>query len=370
MSRWYRDAVRILLVTTWYPSRLAPSSGIFVAKDVDLLAREHDVHVVHLISPRLLGPDEPDTGPVRVTRIPMSTANPLHLIRARRRLESLIAESDLVHTQAFSALLPFAFRRPKRPWVHTEHWSGVPRPESVGRVWRASAPLALRLLRRPDVVTAVCRYLGDAVDAIRRRRVRIVPCVVEPVADVVERPDPGPRLRLVSVGGLVPGKDPMCAIDTVAELRSRGVDASLEWLGDGPLRDAAADRITALGLDTRVSLAGVRTPAEVGRSLDAADLFLLPTLGENFCVSAAEAIVHGRPVVVGAIGGQGEYLTPETGVLVADKSPGSYADAVEQLVARTRGRTAAQIAATIGDRFSSDSVLRGYEAAYAEASSR
>ena len=356
-------------MTTWYPSSLAPSSGIFVQKDVELLAREHEVHVVHLIAPRLHREDEPAGGPVPVTRIPMSTGNPLHIARARRLIEPLLASADLVHTQAFSALLPFGMRRPSLPWVHTEHWSGVPRPESVGAVWRLVAPFALRLLRKPDVVTAVCRYLGDAIEPARRRPVRVVPCVVEPVTDLVERSRSNDAARLVAVGGLVEGKDPLRAVETVAELRRRGTQATLEWAGDGPLRPAVTQRIDELGLGDHVTLLGTVTPDRVGRALDSADLFLLPTLGENFCVSAAEAIVHGRPVVIGATGGQGEYLTGQTGILVPSQSTGRYADAVMTLLERTHGIQASAIAATIGDRFSSESVLRGYEAAYAEATS-
>lgn len=354
-------------MTKWYPSTLAPNSGIFVQKDVEVLSRKHDVHVVHLIAPRYLHPDESATGPAPVTRIPMSTGNPLHIARARRLIEPLLADADLVHTQAFSALFPFSLRRPTRPWVHTEHWSGVPRPESVGPVWRLLAPIALLLLRRPDVVTAVCRYLGDAIEPARRRSVRVVPCVVEPVGRLMERPPSSERVRLVAVGGLVEGKDPICAVETVAELRRRGVEATLEWAGDGPMRTTVAQRIDELALGRHVTLVGNLSADGVGRALDSADLFLLPTRGENFCVSAAEAVVHGRPVVIGAVGGQGEYLTEQSGILVPSQSPADYADAVERLLERTSGMSASTIAATIGDRFSAESVQRGYDAVYAEA---
>ncbi|WP_158288641.1 hypothetical protein [Ornithinimicrobium flavum] len=49
-------------------------------------------------------------------------------------------------------------------------------------------------------------------------------------------------------------------------------------------------------------------------------------------MSCAEAVVSGRPVVVGATGGQGEYLDPRVGVTVDVQTPGAYADAVEQVL--------------------------------------
>jgi len=92
---------------------------------------------------------------------------------------------------------------------------------------------------------------------------------------------------------------------------------------------------------------------------------LLPTKADNFCVSAAEALVHGRPVVVGATGGQGEYIAPHVGALVAEQTVDAYASTVQRVAAATAGLSAEDIAGTIGDRFSAEAVQRGYTDAYA-----
>jgi glycosyltransferase involved in cell wall biosynthesis len=54
----------------------------------------------------------------------------------------------------------------------------------------------------------------------------------------------------------------------------------------------------------------------------------LPTAFETFCVSAAEAIACGLPVVLGATGGQSEFVDASNGVLVASDEASAYADAV------------------------------------------
>jgi glycosyltransferase involved in cell wall biosynthesis len=357
--------MRVLLVTTWYPTVTAPGSGIFVRKDAELLSTAHDVHVVHLASPALLSEADATAdaaAPLRVTRIPMSTADPRAWRRARSALDAHLAEADVLHTQAFSALLPFAGARPALPWVHTEHWSGVSRPESVSPLWRVIGRFLRPLLRRPDVVTAVCEYLAVPIRRARPHDVLTVPCIVEPPERIVLQPD-GRELRLVSVGGLVDGKDPLLAVETVAELVARGRDAHLTWVGDGPLRDAVRARAEELGVGDRVVLAGTLPPSGVAAVLDDADVFVLPTRGENFCVSAAEAIVHGRPAVVGAIGGQGEYITSSNGRLVVERTSHAYADAILSLPETDP----TEVAATIGDRFSAARVLAGYDRAYARA---
>ena len=368
--------VKILAVTTWFPSDASPTMGTFVDKDVRAIAQHDDVEIVHLVAPHLAdrstveagGADTVDRDGITVRRFVMSPQRPDHAAAARRALGPLIERSDLVHTMAFPTLLPFAVRRPDRPWVHTEHWSGLTTPSTLPVAWRVALPALTQLLRRPDVVTAVCDYLARPVRAVRRGPTTLVPCIVPPVQDLVpRRPLGGRPLELVGVGGLVDRKDPLLAVEVVAELGRRGLDTRLTWAGSGPLRDDALALASRLGVSDRVTLLGSVDTAGVGEALDAADLFFLPTKADNFCVSAAEALVHGRPVVVGATGGQGEYIEPRVGELVAEQTVGAYAAAVERVAAATAGLSADAVAGTIGARFSAETVQRGYADAYTQA---
>ena len=355
-------------MTTWYPSRAAPSSGAFVAKDAVALAEDHDVHVVHLASPSLLTPADAAAdadSPVRLTRIPMRTSAPLDWLRARRALEPHLRAADVLHTQAFSALLPFAAGRPDLPWVHTEHWSGISRPESVSPLWQVIGRVLRPLLRRPHIVTAVCEFLAAPIRRARTGEVRVVPCIVEPSGGVASWPSTGDGLRIAATGGLVEGKDPVLAVDVVRELVERGHDATLSWQGDGPLRETVIAHARDAGVLDRLALPGAVPPQAVAAAIDAARVFLLPTKGENFCVSAAEAIVRGRPVVVGAVGGQREYVTAANGRLVAERTAAAYADAVEEVLAAASDPEV--VAGTIGDAFSSARVRAAYEDAYRSA---
>ncbi|WP_395963774.1 glycosyltransferase [Brachybacterium sp. Z12] len=196
------------------------------------------------------------------------------------------------------------------------------------------------------------------------RPTAVVPCIVEPGA-VVSRRDRGDgAVRMVSTGGLIPRKDPLLAVEVLAQLVERGVDAHLEWLGEGPLREETLGRAAELGVGERLTLAGTVDGSGVSAALARADLFFGPTRADNFFVSAAEAIVAGRPVVLGSTGGQGEYVQPQVGTLVDVQDATAYADAILEVDARTRLLSAQAIADTIGDRFSTASVGRGYATQY------
>jgi hypothetical protein len=228
-------------------------------------------------------------------------------------------------------------------------------------------PVLTRLLALPDRVTAVCEFLARPIREIRgERATAVVPCIVEP-GEVAQRRDRSDgALRLVSTGGLIERKDPLLAVEVLARLVSQGVDAHLEWLGEGPLRGAVEELARERGVTGRLALPGSRSSAEVREALGRADLFFGPTRADNFFVSAAEAIVAGRPVVLGATGGQGEYVEPEVGDLVPQQDAAAYTESILSVDARTRALDARSIADTIGDRFSSRTVGEGYAAQYEE----
>lgn len=360
--------MKIAAVSTWYPTERSPSLGAFVEKDVQALARDHDVTVVHLVPPHLHdGVATVERGGVTVHRVVMGTQRPDHVVRAAREIQPFLEKADLVHTMAFSSLLPFALRRPDAPWVHTEHWSGLTNPSTLPLLWRAALPRLKPLLARPDVVTAVCEYLARPIREVRDGATTIVPCIVPAPRPAPARPVRSAALRLVAVGGLIERKDPLVAVETLAELRRRGIDAELTWVGSGPLRDRVVERSSELGLAEVFHLAGVQDPRGVLDALVRSDMFFLPTRADNFCVSAAEALVAGRPVVVGATGGQGEYIRSAVGTLVDVQSASAYADAIVTTDERTKALSAEEIAGTIGERFSPEAVGSGYADAYARA---
>jgi glycosyltransferase involved in cell wall biosynthesis len=358
--------MRATLLTTWFPTRTAPSRGSFVVRDARAIAEHAQVRLVHLVPPA----DDDGTRRLEhegldVLRIPMDPRRPDQVLAAARALGPATAGADVVHSMAFSTLLPLALRRPRAPWLHTEHWSALTTPETLPAPARIALPALSRLLARPDRATAVCEYLAEPLRAVRGHRpTDVVPCIVDPGPLVPRRDRDDGTLRLVSTGGLIERKDPLIAVRTLAVLVSRRVNARLEWLGDGPLREQTTALARDLGVADRLSLPGTASPAGVREALGRADIFFGPTRADNFFVSAAEAIVAGRPVVLGATGGQGEYVEQSVGSLVDTQDAERYADAILDVDARTREMTSEDIAATIGERFSTRAVGAAYAAQY------
>ncbi|MFK4729862.1 glycosyltransferase family 4 protein [Agromyces mediolanus] len=355
--------MRVLVVTTWLPTESAPESGIFVKRDIELLALDHDVDVVHLSA---TGGTLSFAGPRSITTIRMSPTNPGSVAAARRELRTRLRDTQLVHSMAASALLPFRGLEVPIPWVHTEHWSGLVAPRTVPLAARIVIPAIDRLLARPDAVVTVGARLADRVQRVRRRPTMVIPNAVT-MADTAPARRVGPGIRLLGVGGLLAAKGPELAVGAVAELLARGHDVRLDWLGEGPMRSELEHRSIELGVADRVVLHGRVEPDHVGAALAESDVFILPTQSETFGVAIAEALAAGRPVVVGSNGEQAGFVAPPDGVLVAERTPDVYADGVEAVLAANIDRSAEQIASAARARFTESARRSAYADVYAGA---
>ncbi|MGM7697399.1 glycosyltransferase [Microbacterium sp. A84] len=353
--------MKILVVTTWLPTAGHPETGAFVARDIEMLRADHDVEVLHLSAST-----EDTSVDFPVTRVPMSPSNPLSIARAARVIAARAAAADLIHSMAASALLPFRNLRLNRPWVHTEHWSALLAPSTAPLVARAALPLTARLLARPDIVISVGHDLAAAIARRRSGPTVVIPnAVIRP--EVRQERPASDSITLVGVGGLISRKGPDIAIGALADLVARGVDARLIWAGDGPMRGELSRLAESLGVTDRWDLRGRVAPETVPDVVAEGDVFVLPTQMETFGVAIAEALVAGRPVVVGASGEQASFVAEPDGVLVAERSAGAFADGIQRAIALNEGRTAAEIAERATQIFDPEIRRRATADAYATA---
>ena len=302
-----------------------------MARDVAALAADHDVKVLHLVS-RALDDGERDfwDGAVQVTRVPADVRTLPGWWAARRAVRGFLAERDVLHTMAAPALLPWILRRPERPWVHTEHWSGVANIAGTGRA-RLLRGVGRRLLGRPDVVVAVSDFLARAVGTMRTSRTDVIGNIIDPAP--ARTPEVLPAragMTLVGVGTLNAHKGWSLFLGALRLLLEEGTDVRGVWVGDGPDREAFAAAVDEAGLADRVRLTGHIPAAEVHAELGRADIFVLPTRLETFSLATVEALVAGCRVVVTGVGGQVDMVTPAVWRVV-ERSPAAIAAGVREV---------------------------------------
>ncbi|HTU39845.1 MAG TPA: glycosyltransferase family 4 protein [Acidimicrobiales bacterium] len=153
---------------------------------------------------------------------------------------------------------------------------------------------------------------------------------------------------LLYVGKISPHKAPHDLVKMLDVLRRTDDPAARLHLVGSPLGEtyepALRTFIEELGLSAVVTLPGSVTGAELEAYYRAADVFVMASDHEGFCVPLAEAMGHGVPIVA-----YGVTAVPETvgdaGLVLDDKSPVTFAAAVGRVL---RDPTLRSVLATVG----------------------
>lgn len=365
--------MRVLVVTPWFPSRQAPGSGLFNLRDVKLLAKDHEVMVLHLIRPDYLSDDETDWDEFLTVRTPYSVQQPSTIASASRKIKAMIADAELVHSMAFSALPPMRLAKPGIPWVHTEHFSQlVTSPSSP--LMKLTLSALKRLFKHPTETVAVSESLAVVIDQYRSTPSAVIGNEVMLPADPVpvrrHEAVVAERIHMIGVGGVVERKGPIPAVQAMVELRRRGIDAELTWVGEGVLSGRMREVAEQAGCGGSLRITGHLDPEELSRELIDADLFLLPVETETFGVAIAEALAHGLPVVTSGAGGHEEFLPLEASRLVGTRSGQVLAAAVEDLMSDPSLWSRQQISEYAATRFSPKARSQAYREVYKSAGTK
>jgi glycosyltransferase involved in cell wall biosynthesis len=159
--------------------------------------------------------------------------------------------------------------------------------------------------------------------------------VPQPPAEPLSRTR-GERIRLLVIGRLSPRKAPHLALESVAQLRSRGYQVEIVLAGSAFAGyewyvDQLTERASRPDLADAVEFAGYCSP--IWPRLNNTDIVVAPSLREPFGNAVVEAQLSLRPVVATAALGHLESITDgETGLLVSPEDVDEMAQAIARLV--------------------------------------
>jgi glycosyltransferase involved in cell wall biosynthesis len=281
--------MKVVVLTTSYPTPSNPVAGNFVASSVDA-ARGAGVEV-DVVSPATF----PHFGIALGSGIAQNLRAapwklalvPLFLAAFSAAARRAARDADLVHAHWIPSAI--AARATGKPYVL--------------QVWGTDVELARRaptlvrpLVRGARVAVAASEFLADQARALGARRVEVVPPPVRMPGHVHE-PDEPPHVLFA--GRLSEEKGILEFIEATEGLKRVIV-------GDGPLRERVPEAV------------GFVPPSELGPFYERAALVCVPSRREGYGVTAREAMAYGRPVVATRVGGLAELEVAATLVPVGD----------------------------------------------------
>jgi glycosyltransferase involved in cell wall biosynthesis len=104
-------------------------------------------------------------------------------------------------------------------------------------------------------------------------------------------------------------KSPDVMLEAAKQIRTKGLNVKVVWLGDGRFKDDMILLSEKLGIAEHVNFAGAVKPASLVRDyLDKADIYIQPSRTEGLPRALVEAMARGLPCIGTSIGGIPELL--------------------------------------------------------------
>jgi glycosyltransferase involved in cell wall biosynthesis len=353
--------LRVLALSTLFPTAAQPTFGLFVERQLLGLAAHPDVEV-EVVAPVGLPPWPLSFHPRyrQRARLPRrETWKGLLVHRPTFPILPRIGERWTARSMAAS-LLPLLRQIRKRfPFdvIDAEFfWPDGPAAMRLGRVlgvpfsvtargsdiqyWMhrpAVAPQLIEAARAAGGMLAVSGALREVMagfgmprERIRRHYTGVDRDIFRPLNRAAVKAELGIDGPLIlTCGALIPGKGQRTAIAALERIPG----STLLLAGDGPDRGALERIVRERRLEDRVRLLGNRPHAEIARLMAAADVMLLPSRSEGLANVWVEALSSGTPVVTCDVGGAREVIDrPEAGALVPP-DPAAMAEAVSRILA-------------------------------------
>ncbi len=363
--------LRVVVLTTFFPSPRDPFRTPFLRNLVDALAADCEMDLVIPV------PRRPQVGPWRdAVPVPASEtwagrtllhprylavpglhwlsgltyfAGVLGTLRGlRRRHGRFVLHAHCAYPDVVGAAL--AARVLGLPLVATAHGSDI-NVSARERLLRPQIRAALRAARRVIAVSAPLARAVATLTGLPAARIDCIPCAGYSPAVFHPRPaDERAALRralgvavdvrlVLFVGHLVPVKALDILLQAWARLPSErspaAAPARLVLVGEGSERDALLRLAAQLGIAGQVDFLGPRPQPIVADWIAAADLLCLPSHAEGSPNVVVEALAGGIPVVASRVGGIPDLVDDGVnGVLVAPGDPGALAAALAAALAR------------------------------------
>jgi D-inositol-3-phosphate glycosyltransferase len=338
--------LRILMVSHYYPPHLGGIENVARGEAVRLAAAGHDVTVVTSTTGGVRGTSWDDG--VRVQRVATwngieeRTGVPFPVVGPGLvfLLGRLIRRADVVHVHdslyVTSWVAAFWARVLRRPMILTQHVELIEHPSGLVRavqraVYRSSGRLVLRTARRVAVLNGrVAEFVAAA--GVRAERISLLPNGVD--TDRFRPPGSGERAAARASFDLPPAAFVVLFVGRFVP--KKGFDLLLQATAAGPnLLVLAGGRwpvaLPGDGQDHGRRCLGALTPPRLAELYRAADLFVLPSEGEGFPLTAQEAMASGLPVVLGDDLGYACYDLDRDLVRFVGRSAGAIRAVIDEL---------------------------------------
>jgi glycosyltransferase involved in cell wall biosynthesis len=331
--------INVLWLASWYPNRVDKFSGDFIERHAIAVSRYVKLTVLFIVKDESLKGHEVEVDKTEATNLTVykvyygnsKLGGPLEKIfslrkyvqlqkKIYRQIEKETGKPDLVHVQvAMKAgmLARWLKKTSAIPFLVTEHWSGY-NPESRPNIYHANwlfKHLNKKILQEADLLLPVSDALGKMIN-------QFVAVPYQPVPNVVNtdlfyyKPllTPSKKFRFIHPSFMNYPKNPEGILMACKMVKEKEYDFELKVIGNQ--EDWLTDLARQYDLSDNIIFEPPVQYKEVAHQMQLSSALLLFSRYENLPCVLLEALCCGLPVVSSRVGGIGEVIDDNNGLLV------------------------------------------------------
>jgi glycosyltransferase involved in cell wall biosynthesis len=379
----------ILHFASWYPTKGNHVEGIFIQRQVELLASDNrfqhivvrksnqPVSVSHHLKILAGFFESEQIGHMQVITLPeQSKLYRKYFWRHQQAIEEIVLNKLFMHYQprlihlhvvyGFAKEALWLKKNKQVPFIASEHMGPFPFDWLDDKEGVVSKPI-----KEASAVVAVSTAQAGQIEIFTGRKPQVIPNVVDENAFQFEesskRETARSSFQLVFVGIYTKAKGVDYLLQVFPDFLKVYPNSKLNLVGD-----ASAERMKALkalveknGIEEHVAFHG-RLPAEsLSKLHHQCDFYVCSSEWESFGLSALEALFTGLPVISTNCGGVTDFICSENGLLIEnDQQQQTLLKGLLQMAQQLPSYKRKEIAGTIRNKFSNRVIKENYLAIY------
>lgn len=371
----------ILFISSWYPNRNNPTHGIFNQAFAKAASLYHKVSVLHVCSDGNLSAateavTASEDGIVTVTMYYKKVRTGLPLfsqLQKRARLLAafeegyrlLTAEAGTPDLIQLNVVMPAGIgalhlsQKYDLPYVINEGWSGYC-PEDGNYKGFFLRHFTKKIIAGAERIMPVSEHLKKAMLAHGLHgQYSIVPNVVNTVLFAPFSPPspPSSTIRFIHISTLDDiQKNVSGILRAFAKALQQDAGLELNIVGDGPGRPELEELARQLAVAHRVRFKGRLLGTALAEELNNNDALVMFSNYETFCLTVAEALACGKPVITSRAGGLTDHIGPDLGLAIHKKDEAGLSAAFLQFKAARPGFAPEHLRQFITSRFTAEQI--------------
>jgi glycosyltransferase involved in cell wall biosynthesis len=336
--------LRVLFISSWYPSKEKPLLGIFVKRHAAALAGVCDVDVLQVCWGNDDHIEEVNEDAVYTLRVYKKTAKGIFKLlrynaawkKAIKVYETKRGRPDIINANIIYPVSIIASRLKKKwkiPYVITEHWTGY-FPEDGrygGSIMKLIARKAVK--KAGAVVTDSNRLKKRMLELGLTNNYYSIPNVVDGELFKIRGDKKTQPFNFIHVSALYDAqKNVSGIIKAFTELHKQLPTISLTIVGGGEALEGLKLQVKELNLQDSITFTGSKVGTQLVDLYNDANAFILFSNYENLPCVMLEAQCCGLPVIGTNVGDVPEYINERNGIVIKAGDEAALAEAMKQII--------------------------------------